>query len=156
MQPFDRRLNAAILHIANLLFPIGFDVSADTPSTYRQLRAHLDAGNRMVVYNGGSDGTIYADPEVNYAMRAWHDWAHYRHNNDFSVGGEAANCAVQCAQLRELYGDCPTTARWCEILRAEIIGQRLYYERHKRYVNDQRAFVEAYLADPELALSRPH
>jgi len=152
-KPLDRGLNAAILHIAGRLFPTGYDVAADAPNTYRKLRDHLDSGKRLVVYNGGSEGTIYADAEVNYAMRAWHDWAHYMHHNDFSIDGETATCAVQCCQLRELYGDCQTTARWCEILRAEIVGQRLYYAKFGEYVQDQRKFVETWLSDPAAALS---
>jgi hypothetical protein len=151
-EPLDRALNCAILHIAGKLCPTGYDVSPDAPATYKALRAHLDAGKRMVVFDGGSDGTIYADNEVNYAMRAWHDWCHYRCGNDFSVEGETANCRVQQAQLVELYGDCETTRRWCRILEAEIIGQRLYYEKHKQYVTDQRAFVLAYLANPAKAV----
>jgi hypothetical protein len=154
--PLDKGLNCAILHIAGRLLPTGYDVAPDAPASYRALRAHLDAGKRMVVYDGGSEGTIYADPEVNYAMRAWHDWAHYTCGNDFSIEGETANCRVQQAQLLELYGDCETTRRWCRILDAEIIGQRLYYAKHGTYVRDQRAFVLHYLANPRTALETVH
>lgn len=156
MEPLDRGLNAAILRIAGRLCPTGYDVSVDAPATYKALRAHLDAGKRMLVYNGGCEGTIYGDPEVNYAMRAWHDWCHYRGNNDFSVAGETANCRMQQDQLIKLYGDCETTRRWCRILEAEVVGQRLYYERHKRYVQDQRAFVLHYLANPAAAVETLH
>jgi hypothetical protein len=48
-----------------------------------------------------------------------------------------------------VYGDTPETRRWIEILRAEVVGQRLFYERHKRFVDDQRGFIEAYLQNPE-------
>ncbi|MBZ0227979.1 MAG: hypothetical protein K8F58_05935 [Bauldia sp.] len=77
IRPLDPALNAAILHIATRLFPCGFDIADNAPGTYRQLKAHLDAGQRMVVYAGGCDHTIYADREINYAFRAWHDWCHY-------------------------------------------------------------------------------
>ncbi len=109
----------------------------------------------MVVYNGGCDGTIYADPEVNYAFRAWHDWCHWRGGYDFSVCGETAVCAMQCLELLSQHGDGEQTRRWIAILRAEVVGQRLYYQRHKRYIDDQRGFVEAYLKDPDDALLWP-
>ena len=32
---------------------------------------------------------------------------------------------------------------------SEVIGQRLFYERHKRFIDDQRGFIEAYLENPE-------
>jgi hypothetical protein len=35
------------------------------------------------------------------------------------------------------------------------VGQRLYYERHKRYVDDQRVFIEAYMKNPEDTLLWP-
>jgi len=149
-RPLDVGLNAAILEITSRLFPDGFDVCETAPSTYQELKNHLDAGKRLVVYSGGSNGTIYADPEVNYAFRAWHDYTHWKGSFDFSVEGETAVCQEQCRQLVERYGD--SARRWCGILRAEVIGQRLFYQRHKKYVSDQRAFIEEYIRDPEITL----
>lgn len=155
MLPVDATLNATILSIAGNLFPEGFDVAPDAPSTYRELKAHLDAGRRLVVYDGGSEGTIYVTPAVNHAFRAWHDFSHWTGGHDFSVRGECAVFAMQRQHLLDLYGDNKQTERWIDILRAEVIGQRLYYERHKRFVEDQRGFISAYLADPEGTLSWP-
>ena len=155
MLPLDPTLNAAILSIARNLFPDGFDVSPDAPSTYTALKAHLDAGKGLVVYDGGCAGTIYANPAVNHAFRAWNDWSHWRGDHDFSVEGECAVFAMQRRYLLDLYGNNPQTRRWIEILRAEVIGQRLFYERHKRFVDDQRGFIEAYLQDPDAALLWP-
>jgi hypothetical protein len=155
MKPLDRTLNAAILTMSRRIFPTGFDVSDGAPDTHKKLKAHLDAGRRMVVYGGGCEGTIYADPEVNHSFRAWHDWCHWRGGYDFSPEGETAVCDMQCGQLIELYGDSKETRRWADILWAEVVGQRLYYQRHKRYVDDQRGFIEAYLRDPEDALLWP-
>jgi hypothetical protein len=64
MLPLDPGLNTAILSIASDLFPDGFDVSPDAPSTYKALKAHLDTGKRLVVYDGGCEGTIYVDPAL--------------------------------------------------------------------------------------------
>jgi hypothetical protein len=70
MVPPDPQLNSAIINMATRLFPAGFDVSDDAPDTYEKLKAHLDAGKRLVVFSGGSQHTIYADPAVNHAFRA--------------------------------------------------------------------------------------
>lgn len=155
MEPLDSSLNAAILTMARRIFPTGFDVSADAPGTFNALKAHLDAGKRMVVYGGGCEGTIYADPAVNYAFRAWHDWCHWRGDHDFFEPGEQAVCTMQCLQLMELYGVNEQTARWVKILQAEVVGQRIYYQYHKRYIDDQRGFIEAYLTNPEDTLLWP-
>jgi hypothetical protein len=152
----DIQFNAAILTICSRVLPGGFDVSDEAPETYEELIAHLDAGGRMLVYSGGSERTIYGDPEVNFAFRAWHDWCHWRGRYDFSHEGERAACAMQGDHLIARYGDSPQTRRWQCILHAEIIGQREYFDRHGAFPEDQRAFVAAYLAEhrPKLAGSR--
>ena len=107
MEPLDPNLNAAILAIAKRLFPDGFDVSDDAPDTYEKLKAHLDAGNRMLVYGGGSQHTIYADPAVNHAFRAWHDWTHWTGQHDLTFKGEIAVCTDQ----RRFLSRCSATRR---------------------------------------------
>jgi hypothetical protein len=117
------------------------------------MKAHLDAGKRLVVYAGGSQQTIYADPVVNHAFRAWHDWCHYTGRHDLSFEGEVGVCKLQRRHLLELYGNSPQIERWSAIVNAEIIGQATFFDYHKRVPVDQRGFVEAYLKDPHLALT---
>jgi hypothetical protein len=153
LKPLNPNLNAAIGAIARRLFPDGFDVSDDAPHTYEALKAHRDAGRRMLVFGGGSEHTIYADPAVNHAFRAWHDWTHWTGQHDLTFQGEIAVCADQRRYLIDTFGNTPEIERWSEIIKAEIIGQAAYFEDHKRFPGDQRGFVEAYLKDPHLALS---
>jgi hypothetical protein len=155
MMPLDPALNATILSIAARLFPDGFEVSPDAPGTYKALKAHLDTGKRLVVYDGGCEGTIYANPKVNHALRAWHDYSHWKGEHDFSVEGECAVFVMQRRHLLYLYGDTEQTRRWINILNAEVVGQRLFYERHKRFVEDQRGFIEAYMKSPDDTLLCP-
>jgi hypothetical protein len=145
-------LNRAIIEMTKLVLPDGFVVAANTPSTFETLKAHLDAGQRLAVWSGGSHATIYDDPSVNYAFRAWHDWCHWRGDHDFTLAGEMSACEMQCDQLVMRFGDSPTTRLWCRIVRAEIIGQALFFDRHGRFPGDQRAFVESYLRNPTGAL----
>jgi hypothetical protein len=155
MVPLDPGFNAAILSIAADLFPGGFDVSPDAPSTYKALKAHMDAGKRLVVYDGGCEGTIYAAPAVNHAFRAWHDWSHWKGGHDFGVAGECSVFDMQRRHLLDRYGDTPEARHWCAILQAEVVGQRLYYERYKRFIDDQHGFIEAYMQNPEDTLRWP-
>ena len=145
MKPLDVGFNVAVLHIANQLCPGGYRVSDDAPDTYAKLRAHLDHTKQMLVWSGGSEYTIYADKEVNWAFRAWHDWCHYRGAHPFTPEGERAVFEMQCSHLLLFYNDCLQTRRWIRILRAEVIGQQEYFYRFGHYPLDQRAFVEAYL-----------
>lgn len=104
---FDIHFNAAVLTICSRVLPGGYDVSDAAPETYEELIAHLDAGGRMLVYSGGSEQTIYGDPEVNFAFRAWHDWCHWQGRYDFSHEGEHAACAMQGEHLVTVYGESP-------------------------------------------------
>src|SRR5215831_8328009 len=131
MEPLDPSFNVTIEHIAHRLFPAGFDVSEQAPHTFDELKTLLDAGKRLIVYSGGSSSTIYAEPRVNYAFRAWHDWSHWTGSHDLSFDGEVGVCRRQQAHLLELYGDTEQTRRWCQLVHAEIIGQATYHLYHK-------------------------
>ena len=147
MLPLDTGLNVAIMHVATKLFPRGFDVSLNAPDTFEELKAHLDAGKRMVVFSGGSDATIYGDPEVNWCFRAWHDWCHWRGNHALSLVGEQAVCNMQVQHLVTLYGNGPSVRRWIRIIHAEIIGQATFYQEHGHFPVDQYEFVTRYLGE---------
>jgi hypothetical protein len=144
MQPLDTGFNIAVRTIAECLCP-SYRVSDYAPDTYEKLKAHLDLTKCMVVWSGASESTIYACPEANWAFRAWHDWCHYTGRHEFTPGGERAVFEMQKLHLLLLYGDCATTRRWIDILRAEVIGQQEYFYEHGHYPEDQRAFVEAEL-----------
>lgn len=151
--PLDRTLNAAVLHIAALKFPRGFDVSPSAPDTFEKLCALLDSGARMHVFDGGSDATIFGDASVNHAFRAWHDWHHYRHALPFTPEGEARACLYQVADLVAEYGDNATTRQWARILDAEINGQLAYCAARGAFPDNQDAFTRAYLDNPQLAIA---
>lgn len=151
--PLDGAFNRAVVEITHRLVP-RYLVSDDAPSTFRQLKAHLDAGKTLVVAKEGSDHTIFADPAVNCAFRAWHDWSHWTGNYDFSLYGESATCSLMIDHLYRFMGVTSETQKWSRYLIAEIIGQRQYYEKYRAYIENQRAFVTAYVASPTKALSR--
>lgn len=152
-QPFDPDFNHAIMQITAQLVP-EYTVSDSAPATYQALKAHLEAGKMMVVADEGSGNTIFGNPAVNHAFRAWHDWSHWRGGFDFSPQGETATCQMQIEHVYQFFGNNQKTRAWASLLTAEIIGQRQYFERHRTYICDQRAFVRAYLTNPDSALAQ--
>lgn len=152
-QPLDSQLNDAVLYIAGQLVPT-FIVSRNAPSTYPQLKDHMDSGKDMIVFEGGSENTIFGTPEVNYAFRAWHDWCHWKGKFDFSLQGEMETCCFQLQHLHRFYGLTSKTCRWRSILIAEVVGQRRYFEKYREYILDQRSFAVAYIANSQTALQR--
>jgi hypothetical protein len=156
MKPLEPALNAAIILMTHRLLPAGYRVAEEAPSTYEAIASHLDSGNQMVVYSGGSENTIYEDRQVNYAFRAWHDWCHWTGKVALDMEGEVEACQMQCHQLYDVFGFNAQTFRWSTIIKAEVIGQATYYERYQRFPTNQRMFVEHYLANPEIAFINPN
>lgn len=152
MTALYRKLDTAIIHLADLVLPDGFDIGDDAPRSYGELMRLMDGGGRMKVWGGGGSRTIYGSPQVNWSFRAWHDWWHWRIREPFTLAGETATCEAQIAHYRQALG---ADARAEQLLRAEIIGQTEYHRWHKRFPEDQRGFVEAYLKRPDETLLWP-
>ena len=145
--PLDIHLNVAVMHMAHVVCPSGFEVSDDAPSTFAELISYIDAHRAIKVPSIASEKTIYADREVNYCFRAWHDWCHWRGRHDFSLAGETAVWKMQCDHLRLLYGDSEMTRDWCRILYVEIVVQWLFREKHGAFPEDQMAFTRNYFEE---------
>jgi hypothetical protein len=146
-RPLDPELNRAIIAVANVIFPAGFEVSDDAPDTYEKLKSRLDAGQCMLVWSGASDKTVFGCPEVNWAYRAWHDWCHWQAQLPFTLDGEERAARMQGEQLIALFGDTQQTRRWQRIIHADIVGQGLYAEEHGHFPSDQSAIVLQSLQD---------
>ena len=150
-QPLYRAFNRAVHHIANKLLPNGWDVADDAPCSLTELRNHFALTGRIQVWSGGSDYTIFADRETNYAFRAWHDYHHLIGNHEFTPDGEHAVMMAQQSDILALYGD---NQRFADLIHAEIVGQGEYERANGVFPRDQMAFVRAYLANPVSALTR--
>lgn len=149
-KPLSMHFNVAVLHIASQLFPCGFDVADKAPATYADLCEHVAKTGRIAVWSGASDQTMFGDPEVNYAFRAWHDWCHYRGAHTFTREGEAAVAEMQKQHVRTLYGR--DAELFCALIDCEVMGQREYADAHDgQFPDDQMAFARAYLAARNVA-----
>lgn len=148
MHPQNLAFNAAVYALASRVLPRGYDVAGidtDTaaPSTLAELNAVI-AGGRMIVDGANSAATIFADPEVNYAFRAWHDWTHWHLQAPFTVAGECAVACRQIADLAAIFGR--RFADQCKpLIYAEVIGQALAYDISGTFPADQVAFDAAFL-----------
>ena len=99
---------------------------------------YIDA---LPVFNGGNDKTIWSNPSVNLALRAWHDALHVTKNADFSLHGEAVVAWAQVEQLHQWFKGAPWLADLSYILLAEVVGQAEEYWKTGEFVDDQRGFM---------------
>lgn len=152
-KPVYQKLNDACVHMANKIFPNGYDVTADAPNTFEGLVKHTAMTGRMAVWNGASDKTIFADDQANYAFRAWHDACHLRGLHPFTPEGEKGAFDEMVSDVHREYGDTPESKSMIGLLHEEIIGQLDYTKFHGgEFPVDQRAFAETYLNDPDGAV----
>lgn len=134
-------LNRAIM----LLAPC-HEAKATAPITLHQLAEARQTCAVLPVWSGASDATIYRDPKVNHAFRAWHDATHASlpAQHSFTLQGEAETCEAQCRELLKLW---PRALPLVRIIRAEIIGQATYAARFGTFPANQAAFIEEYLTN---------
>lgn len=144
MEPVSASLNRLIVARAAAL-PAGWHAAAAAPDTFDGLlTSAARAGGHITVWTGASEGTIYGDPSVNWAMRAWHDAHHVGLVSDFSLAGERRVAAAQAAACE--------TPEDAALLLADVLGQAEYYAAHSAFPTDQVAFVAAYMRDRDAAL----
>ena len=141
----DIGFNVAVAHLADKTAR-SFRVADIAPHTYEEVIHQIETHGIIVVWSGASEHTIFGDPEINYAFRAWHDWCHWRGGRDFSPAGEIAASRMQCAHLRR------SLRRYAPHAGAGVKSSKL--RSSARYVTesstensrvDQYAFVVDYL-----------
>ena len=138
----DPELDRVVIALAAERFPAGYDVVADAPSTYDELIAWVGAGNRMQVWSGAADDTIFGAPAVNFAFRAVHDDLHARHRLPFTLAGEAAVAAIHAELTAARAKDATTACRWQALILSDIVGQSLHHLLHGGFPDRQRLFVD--------------
>lgn len=134
MRSIDPAFNACILALA----PVHTARSV-APSTFLDLVRCRD----LIVWDGASDHSIYGDPRVNHAFRAWHDTCHLLGGHDFTLRGEHDAAELQIRQMLGLYPRAPKL--WLGIIRAEVTGQAEFFARTGAFPVNQAAFVADYL-----------
>jgi len=164
--PLSREFNCAAIGISRMLFPGGFDVDTNgvvaAPVTLEALNTQIAATGRMLVSGEHCETTIFADPHVNHCFRAWHDWCHWNGQHEFNDDGEYKVFLMQTQHIVQCFGDTVRgdqfyntglTGFMIKILAAEVMGNIGYQAKHDgEFPTNQRAFVEAYLDNPGLAM----
>jgi len=147
----SRKLNACVMTMANKLFPCGYDVGSNAPSSLEELKDHVKKTGRIMVSGEHCETSIFGDKEVNCAFRAWHDFHHLQGNHEFTPEGEYQVCKKQCEDIIKVYGGSVQSQEFIEYIRADILGQGEYFGVYQEFPQDQKAFVLAYVEHGEEA-----
>ncbi len=129
MKPLSESLNTQIVKHAP-----PYIVVPDAPNTYADLKRYgIDDKGRIRVSPTNSINTIYADKQVNYAFRAWHDSLHLKYVLSFSLSDE-----LKVAQLHQrlIIGNYEKA-----LIYIDVAEQARYWYVNRKYVENQREFV---------------
>jgi hypothetical protein len=154
-EPLNLAFNAAVFSMASRVCPMGYDVAYDgsAPESLEALWEHIDRTGRILIDGRNSENTIFADREINYAFRAWHDWTHFILKAQFDLDGEMAVAHRQIEDLALVFGHGPQFRYWAEIIWAEVYGQACYFKQHGVFPVDQMRFTrDWYYVGPEYTL----
>jgi hypothetical protein len=136
-------LNQAPLHHPSVDAPNGY---GELMQWYQDNRGYDHPNYTMPsipVFSGGSEATIYSSNRYNFAARAWHDSIHINKRLDFSMADEIKVMNEQVRQMKQRAVQFQLSNDDYQAIKYDVGGQVLYYYKHKEYVKDQAAFVQA-------------
>lgn len=130
---------------------VGFDyeIREAAPATFAALRtayAHSErTGEPLPVSNEHSESVVYAKPEVNFAMRFWHDVSHVRRGLTFELVDEL-ELALWHLGVLECEGFGSDTVVW-QLLHTDLIGSVYVMALSRRFPLDQLRFAQGCVAN---------
>jgi hypothetical protein len=125
---------------------VGFDsvAQADAPRTFPDLSrafAHsVETLEPLPISSEHSESVVYADAEVNFAMRFWHDVQHVRLGLTFELIDEL-ELALWHLGVLEGEGFGPDTLVW-KLLHADLVGSVYVMSLSRRFPLDQLRFAQ--------------
>jgi hypothetical protein len=121
----------------------GYVLTPDAPNNYPALvtafEHSLATGTPLPISNENSEPVIYTSPDVNYALRFWHDVNHVRNGLNFELVDELELSLWHLGQL-EAEGHERGSLVW-RLLHADLTGGAYVQAFARRFPLDQRRFV---------------
>ena len=121
--------------------------SDDIVGTFELHKKIYRETNKIHIWNGASDNSIFGTAETNLKFRAWHDFIHLNYNLGYSITEESIVCDIQKDML---------PLDWYfekSLIDCEIRGQAHYFYKNNRFVTNQRMFTISWLENSINALN---
>lgn len=146
-----RRLSEMVVSQAEacaVLVGFGWEPAEDLPDSFDKLREEFSAcagsGRPLRVATVNVEPSIFVGPEINIAMRFWHDVTHIESGQDFGFAGEVAVAQIHLDALVAA-GEEEGSVAW-HLLRADTVGQNMVFAMTGGgFVPGQQAFARSVL-----------
>ena len=126
-----------IVQAMKLINRVRLDIIDEPMNNYTILQNHFDETNRLLLSTVGCETSCYTK-QGNMNFRAWHDYCHVTHRKGFDTESELFVVQEQYKVLRSM----GLSDEALHIFQADTVGQVWYYAKHKKFVKDQKRFVE--------------
>jgi hypothetical protein len=127
----------------------GWVPKPDAPSTYESLldayARSAETGEPLPVYSGDNESVTFIGPEVNLALRYWHDCHHVALGLSF-VPVDELELALWHLSTVEAAGLGPDTLPY-QLLQADLVGAVFTSVLARRFPLNQRRFTDAAVRD---------
>jgi hypothetical protein len=111
-----------------------FEAKSNAPATIAELVSA--ATSRLVVFSEFSENTVYGDPAMNRAQRAWHDGIHLRLGAGFDPVSELRVARQQAHEMALITGD-----RLAEWVYADLYASILHMVKYGVFPDHQLSLV---------------
>jgi len=109
----------------------------DQKLAFQAMKTDVLDRQRLEVWTGASEVTIFGEPSINWKFRAIHDILHVFNDLDFSASSELQVNYIQQAIFS--FDGLPDFER--QLLNIETAGQVVYFEKFGKFPEDQRKFT---------------
>ena len=129
-------------------YDVKYQTSCDASQNFEVVKKHYNNYGYFEVFNGGDHG--HFGQHYNIKFRALHDYMHVTNNLSFSFKDEKELSDITVFLFSNIAWNELNKTAWesyivRQIIGAEIRGQIEYYELNKKYVADQKEFINEYL-----------
>ncbi len=133
--------------VTSKLMPEGFLKTDDGESvdSLEKITAIYNNTNKVCVWTGASDDTIYSSPDFNHVFRAWHDYHHIKHQFPFTEEGERLTMLEQVKDIEALCLPDDVTDYYIKLLNFEVMGQVEYHKEKGYFPDNQLQFFNEYM-----------
>lgn len=146
---FTKAINLLEKWIEQAQLQVPYYVCSDAPNTYKSMIESRNKHGMFFISNKASGKTIYSNKKYNIMFRAIHDKMHYDNGLSFSFKDEKKLSDLTEQKFLQWCLDNDknliTASNSMKIIHCEIAGQISYYEKNKKFVEDQLTFALDFL-----------
>jgi len=131
---------------------IEYEIESTTTNSWEEFKKETEKNGYITVSMDGCDTSIYDNAVVNRMARVWHDKVHLNNNLSFSLKDEIEVTKIQQEDIYDYVKEVKLKDNQDfnikilelaqKIIYIDVAEQLKYYYKHKKFVENQKTFVQ--------------